>query len=116
MEKMTNVKALAYVLANCDLPAEVAEKIEKIKASAERKNSATGERKPTAQQEANERMKQELSERMVADRLYTVSEVQKEILPEESGQRITALLTQMRKAGLVENLKEKGKSFYVVRG
>ena len=32
MEKMTNVKALAYVLANVELPAEVKAKVENMKA------------------------------------------------------------------------------------
>ena len=48
MEKMTNSKALAFVLANAELPADVREKIENIKASIDKKNSA--ERKPTATQ------------------------------------------------------------------
>ena len=44
MEKITNVKALEFVLANCNLPTDVAEKVEKMKAQFEKKNSA--EKKP----------------------------------------------------------------------
>ena len=31
-ERMTNVKAIAYVIENCEVPQEVAEKLEKMKA------------------------------------------------------------------------------------
>ena len=55
MEKMTNVKALAYVLENCELTTEVKEKLEKMKIQFEKKNSA--EKKPTATQIANEGIK-----------------------------------------------------------
>ena len=49
MTKMTNVKALEYVLTNCaDLPSEVSEKLTSMKASFEKKASA--ERKPTPTQ------------------------------------------------------------------
>ena len=45
MTKLTNVKAIEFVIANCtDLPTEVVEKLEKMKASFEKK--ASGERKP----------------------------------------------------------------------
>ena len=50
-DKMTNRKALAYVLENCDLPTEVAEKVEKMVAQLDKKSSA--ERKPTARQAEN---------------------------------------------------------------
>ncbi|MDO4802477.1 MAG: hypothetical protein Q4A15_09965, partial [Prevotellaceae bacterium] len=48
MEKMTNVKALDFVLTACadKLTPEVAEKLTTMKAQFEKKNSA--ERKPTA--------------------------------------------------------------------
>ena len=35
-ERMTNVKAIAYVIENCEVPQEVAEKLEKMKASFKR--------------------------------------------------------------------------------
>lgn len=51
MEKLTNVKALEYVLANYDLPADVAEKVANMKASFEKK---AVNKKATANQEAND--------------------------------------------------------------
>ena len=50
--KMTNRKALSYILDNCDLPADVSEKISAMIAALDKK--ATAERKPTAKQTENE--------------------------------------------------------------
>ena len=55
MEKMTNVKALEYVMANCELPTDVAEKLGKMKEQFVKKNSA--DRKPTANQTENAGLK-----------------------------------------------------------
>ena len=114
MEKMTNVKALAYVLENCELTAEVAEKIGKIKASYEKKSATTGERKPTATQIANEAVKTAIYDAMEANRLYRVGEMLKEMecLAGLSAPKVTALLTQMKDANLVARSEEKGKAFY----
>ena len=113
MEKMTNVKALAYVLENCELTTEVAEKIGKIKASYEKK-SATGEKKPTATQVANEAIKTAIYGAMEANRLYRVGEMLKEMecLAGLSAPKVTALLTQMKDANLVARSEDKGKAYY----
>ena len=39
-DKMTNVKALAYVLENYDLPDEISEKVKAMKASYEKRNAS----------------------------------------------------------------------------
>ena len=57
-DKMTNAKALAYVLANCEIPSEVADKLTAIKASIEKKNAHKSD-KPTAKQAENEAIKPE---------------------------------------------------------
>ena len=41
MEKMTNVKAINYVLGNCEVPADVKEKLEKMRESAALKKGRT---------------------------------------------------------------------------
>jgi cell division GTPase FtsZ len=108
MEKITNVKALAYVLDNCDLSAEYREKIEKMKAQFEKKNSA--EKKPTATQIENEGIKNVILE-VIGDSSLTISEMQKinSELAEYSNQKISALLGQMVKSGLIvrEEIKRK---------
>ena len=112
MEKTTNVKALAYVLENYDLPTEIHAKLEKMKVQFEKKNSA--EKKPTATQIANEGIKNLILE-VVGDSSLTITEMQKfsADLAEFSCQKLSALLKQ-----LVENDKtvtkvtEKKKTYF----
>ena len=117
MEKMTNLKAVAYVLENCTLPADVREKMEKIQASFEKK--ATGERKPTATQVANESLKVAILSYMAEqpNRLFTISELIKEV-PELEGlsnQKVSALVTQM--VGIsIKKIVEKRKSNFQYMG
>lgn len=113
-ERMTNVKAIAYVIENCEVPQEVAEKLEKMKASFEKKSS--GERKPTANQKANEGLKSAILNHMETDVLYSIGQLTKEV-PElvavnASGQKVSALVKQLKDAGLVERVEEKRKAFF----
>jgi hypothetical protein len=114
MDKMTNVKALAYVLANCEIPADVAEKLTNIKTSYEKKSS--GERKPTERQVANKGIQSDILEVMSKepDRLFTVSELMK-IVPSLDGlsnQRASAIVRGLKEDGLVERVEEKRKAFF----
>ena len=79
-----------------------------------RKHSTTGERKPTATQKQNEELKTAILDAMEVDRLYTVSEMIKEI-PECEGlttQKISALCRQMVESANIEKIKEKGKTLF----
>ena len=111
MEKMTNVKALAYVLANAELPTDVKEKVEKMKAQFEKKNSA--EKKPTATQIANEGIKAVILEAL-GDKSMTITEIQKvnSELAELSNQKISALLKQMIADGSVVREEIKRKAYF----
>jgi L-asparaginase/Glu-tRNA(Gln) amidotransferase subunit D len=111
MEKMTNVKALAYVLANAELPTDVKEKVEKMKAQFEKKNSA--EKKPTATQIANEGIKGVILETLGNGSL-TITEIQKlnSELAELSNQKISALLKQMIAEGSVKREEIKRKAYF----
>jgi len=77
-----------------------------------RKNSA--EKKPTAQQTANEGIKTAIAEGMEPNRLYTVTEIQKEIpeCAELSNQRVSALLRQMKDDGIVVRTEDKRKAYF----
>ena len=77
----------------------------------------TTERKPTAKQTANEGIKAEVLKFMGEDptRLFTVTELTKEVpnLPEDmSVNRMTALLRQLKEAGLVERTEDKRKALF----
>ena len=115
MEKMTNAKAIAYVIENCTLPQDVAEKLEKIKASYEKKSSA--ERKPTATQIANEHLKDVILEVLTeATEPMTVSEIIKEHaeLAELSTQKVSPQLAKLVDEKKVNKTTEKRKSYFVI--
>ena len=111
MEKTTNVKALAYVLDNYDLPTEIRAKLEKMKVQFEKKNSA--EKKPTATQIANEGIKNLILE-VIGNSSLTITEMQKinGELAELSNQRISALLKQMVENGSVVREEIKRKAYF----
>ena len=111
MEKTTNVKALAYVLDNYDLPTEIHAKLEKMKVQFEKKNSA--EKKPTATQIANEGIKNLILE-VIGNSSLTITEMQKinGELAELSNQKISALLKQMVENGSVVRQEIKRKAYF----
>ena len=76
-----------------------------------KKNSA--EKKPTAVQVANEGIKTAIYESMEATRLYTVTEIIKEIpaCADLTNQRVAALLRQMMPEQ-VERIEEKRKAYF----
>ena len=111
MEKITNVKALAYVLENCDLTDEVREKVEKMKAQFEKKNSA--EKKPTANQIANKELQDAILEGMQNGKLYTITDMIKEIpaCATLTNQKVSAIVRAM--VGIsVERVEEKRKAYF----
>lgn len=79
-----------------------------------RKNSS--DKKPTAQQAVNSGIKEAIYNGMETDRLYTVTELIKEISEcnELTNQRVSALMRQMVIDNLVEKIEEKRKSFFKV--
>ena len=111
MEKTTNVKALAYVLDNYDLPTEIHAKLEKMKIQFEKKNSA--EKKPTATQIANDGIKNLILE-VIGNSSLTITEMQKinGELAELSNQKISALLKQMVENGSVVREEIKRKAYF----
>ena len=111
--KVTRKSAIAYVLDNCQVPEDVREKLVSMKAQLD-KAPAKGDRKPTKTQVANEGFKQVIVANMEPERLYTISELSKEIPfgEELSTQRVSALVTQLKKAGTVLRIEDKRKAYF----
>ena len=76
-----------------------------------KKNSS--EKKPTAQQVANEGLKTAIYEGMKENRLYTITELIKEIpeCAELTNQKVSALIRQMI-PDYVERIEDKRKTFF----
>lgn len=116
MEKMTNVKALDFVLTACadKLTPEVAEKLTTIKAQFEKKNSA--ERKPTATQTENEGYKAEILTYLSGVERATITDIMKGVpsVGLLSNQRASAIVRQMVLSGAVTRTEDKRKAYFSV--
>ena len=112
MEKMTNSKALAFVLGMEGIPSDVREKLVNIKASIDKKNSA--ERKPTATQTENVGLKSAILVGMASGKAYTIGDLMKEIpaLADLTNQRVSALVRQLKDDGLVTREEIKRKAYF----
>ena len=120
MTKMTNKQALTYVLENCDLPSEVAERITAQLASLERKASQSATR-PNAKQVANDALREKIVEffRANVDKFFRCDDIAAAI-PELNGkhnQSISALLTPLKRCekipdGVVIRKETKGVAYF----
>ena len=111
MEKMTNVKALNYVLTNCELTDEVRAKVEKMKEQFEKKNSA--EKKPTANQVANQAIVEGILSEMEQGVLYTITDMIKKLpsCSELTNQKVSALIKPLLGIS-IERVEEKRKAYF----
>lgn len=98
-ERMTNRKAINFVLENCEVPAEVEAKFRSMLSALDRKSST--ERKPTAKQVENAGLRTLIVDFIKANAEgtenggFTVTELIKSIdeIAECSNQKISALLS-----------------------
>lgn len=113
-ERMTNKKAISYVLEHCELPTEITEKFRTMLESLNNKNSSA-DRKPTAKQIENDGLRGVILNYLVeSGESLTCTELGKRI-PELDGfnnQRISALVRSLVESGKVEKITEKGKSIF----
>ena len=108
MQKFEMLSKLSEVQANPMLMEFIAHEMELLS----KKNSA--EKKPTAQQMANEATKQAILDGMESNRLYTVTEIIKEIpeCAELSNQKVSALLRLLKDECKVIKTEDKRKSYF----
>lgn len=106
MEKLTNVKALNYVIDNYELPEEILNKLVKIREAQENKSAGK------VNTELLERM--ELIINGVEDEGSTATEIQSRV-PELAGQpnqRISAALNRLVKDGRIFKRTRKGRTLF----
>ena len=117
MEKMTNVKALAYVLGNYEIPADVQAKLENMKAQFEKKNSA--DKKPTAQQIANKGVAEDIVKALANEpnRLFTITEIMKAVpsCADLTNQRVSAIVRGLLGVS-IERIEDKRKAYFKYLG
>lgn len=107
-DRFNALLAIAAVQADPDMVAFIEHELELLA----KKNSA--DKKPTAQQTANEAIKSAILEAMEADRLYTITELQKSIpeCAELSNQRVSSLMRQLKDSGMVIRTEDKRKAYF----
>ena len=109
-DKMTNVKALAYVLENCDLPDEVAEKVKAMKASFEKRNASKAG-KPSKKAAENAEIAERVIAAMVAGEGYDTNGIKALLGDSElTPQKVTAVMKALGDRVVAE--KVKGKAVY----
>ena len=114
--KMTTVKAIDYVLTSCEIPEDVREKLEHMKAQAIKKNSA--ERKPSAKQVENDAIRAEILEFLNsdADRGFRISEICAGVpaLNGASSQKVSGLLRTLFLNGQIDKYIDKRVTYFKV--
>ena len=112
MNKLTNKVALSYVLSNCEIPADIREKLEKMMASLDNKSV---NRKPTERQVQNLAFR-EIVLSVVDTTPRTVSEIQKldPSLSELSNQRMSPIINSMVDDKLLVKTIVKGRSYFAL--
>ena len=118
MEKMTNVKALQYVVDNFkEMPTDVAEKIGNILATYEKKSASSADRKPTKEQIANAETGIAVAKWIMENPTtqFTVTEILKTCpacadIP--STQKLTPILTKLVGENTIAKTTVKGRAYY----
>lgn len=106
-DRFTALLKMNEVRADAEMVAFIEHELELLA----KKNSS--EKKPTAQQVANETIKQAILDGMTPNRLYTITELQKEIpaCAELSNQRVSALVRQMV-GETIDRTEDKRKAYF----
>lgn len=110
-KKMTKRDYFTSILTNYPLTEDEKSFIQHELDLLAKKNSA--EKKPTAQQVANEGIKQAILNGMAPDRLYTITELMKEIpeCAELTNQRVSSLVRSMLDVH-IERIEDKRKAYF----
>ena len=109
-KKMTIVEQYEAIIAKAK-DFLTAEEIEFLEKRAELHSKKNASRSMTATQKANEDIKTKILEGMNDNQSYSVGEIQK-MVGLESNQKTSALLRQLKEAGLVVRSEVKGKAYF----
>lgn len=113
--KMTQRKALEFVLENCELPNDVAEKLTALKTSLDKKASKTSSGGSSKVKEENIKKAEEVVVKLKGKAPMTVTEIVKEMgwIEKVTTSKMTAILNATDK---IDKKVEKGRSKYFVIG
>ena len=109
-DRFNQLLEIPAVQANAELVAFIDHELELLS----RKSSSNDEKKPTAKQAENEALKDAIYNNMEENRLYSITEMQKEFAEcaELSNQKMSALLRLMIEEKRVERIVDKRKTYF----
>ena len=118
-KKKTIVEMFEQIKANYNLTDEEVAFIDKRIEVTQNKNAknASGERKPTKTQVENEHIKEDILTALGGfEKATTIADLQKSStdLAKLSSQKISALLTQLLRDGVVERTEVKGRAYFAL--
>lgn len=110
-KKMTYVEALTFAIENLQNE-EVVERLTALRATTIKRNTA--DRKPTKTQVANEEIKADIVAFLADGGEYTVTEIMAGVpsLGEAKPQKASALITQLKNAGVIKRNEVKRKAYF----
>ena len=110
-KKMTKAQMFAQIKANYALTEDEVKFIDHELELLAKKNST--EKKPSKTQQANSALQEELLEQMEENRLYSITEMIKELpaCADLTNQKVSALVRQMM-PDLIEKIEDKRKSYF----
>lgn len=113
--KVTQKMALEYVIANCNVPADIEEKLKTMLAQVEKK-SASGSKSMTPTQKENVELKTAIYSEMEKNGFYTITDMLKDFEclkgKDYTNQRISAIVRQLVNDGVVERVVDKRRSLF----
>lgn len=109
-DRFNQLLEIPAVQADAELVAFIEHELELLS----KKSSSNGEKKPTAKQVENEALKDAIYNHMEENRLYSITEMQKEFAEcaELSNQKMSALLRLMIEEKRVERITDKRKIYF----
>ena len=112
-DRFNQLLEIPAVQANAELVAFIEHELELLS----RKSSSNGEKKPTAKQAENEALKDAIYNNMEENRLYSITEMQKEFAEcaELSNQKMSALLRLLIEDEIVERVIDKRKTYFKLK-
>lgn len=123
-KKITQKDALNYVLENCTIPEEIAEKLNAMLAQIEKKSASGKATTPT--QKANAEFSKAIVEELTANpnKIYTITDIIKsvDILADFrddkgnpiSNQRVSAIVSKLVNDGTVKRIMEKRMRYFQI--
>ena len=114
MEKMTQLKAVTYVLDNPEisLPDDVREKLVAIETSLEKK--AKADRAPSPEVKENAKLRKAILDTMEVGKDYRINDLIAVVpgLETASTHKVSALLTPLKRDGLIERKEIKRVAYF----